>query len=294
MYNKLFTKILDSSIWLESTPTRLVWITMIAAMDEDGMCQFASVANLAHRARVTKEEAESAIACLESEDVDSSDPENEGRRIERVPGGWIVLNARKYRELVTREVVKEKTRARVARFREKKACNAGVTHVKRSVTPSETDTDTQAEAKAKAEAEALSAAKAAEATALASLESEAGKDHKKFCADWCAYYETKTGQKYPFQAKDGVAAAKLLKHFGGSEKLKAFIKSCHEREREGFPFASLGGLAMFWSQLGVLQDALKQPSRRNGTAVLVKTGGAAMRPGEGPIAVDVDSLPDYP
>lgn len=146
MYNKLFTKILDSSIWLENTPTRLVWITMLAAMDEDGMCQFASVGNLAHRARITKEEAEEAVLRLESPDPDSSDPDNEGRRIERVPGGWIVLNASKYRDLVTREVAKEKTRVRVARHREKKVCNGSVTPVKRPVTPSEAYTDTNTEA----------------------------------------------------------------------------------------------------------------------------------------------------
>ena len=34
MYNKLFTKILDSSIWLAPDPVRLVWITLLAAMDE--------------------------------------------------------------------------------------------------------------------------------------------------------------------------------------------------------------------------------------------------------------------
>ena len=43
MYNKLFTKILDSSIWLESDGTRIVWMTLLAAMDQDGFAQFASV-----------------------------------------------------------------------------------------------------------------------------------------------------------------------------------------------------------------------------------------------------------
>ena len=119
MYNKLFTKILDSSIWLESHPTRIVWMTFIAVMDEDGMCQFASVANLARRAIVTLEEARHAVSVLESPDLDSSDPDHGGKRIERVPGGWIVLNSAKYREQVTREETRRKTRERVARFREK-------------------------------------------------------------------------------------------------------------------------------------------------------------------------------
>lgn len=141
MYNKLFTKILDSSIWLESQATRLVWLTLIAAMDEHGFCQFASVANLAHRARVSLQEADEAIACLEGPDSNSSDPEHDGRRIERIPGGWIVLNAKKHRDMVTRAVIQEQTRARVQRFRDKKRTGNAL------VTPSEaiSDTDTRAE-----------------------------------------------------------------------------------------------------------------------------------------------------
>lgn len=148
MYNKIFTKILDSSIWLESNETRLVWMTLLAAMDETGFAQFASVANLAHRARIELSAAEAAVKCLESADTNSSDPDHEGRRIERVAGGWIVLNAEKYRALVTRAVAQEKTRERVARFREKKRSetnsNADVTPANVSVTPSEAlaETDT--------------------------------------------------------------------------------------------------------------------------------------------------------
>lgn len=139
MYNKIFTKILDSSIWLEADPTRIVWITMIAAMDEDGMCHFASVENLARRAVVDVDKAKEAVRVLESPDSNSCDPDHEGRRIERVPGGWLVLNSKKYKELVTRVVAREQTRQRVARYRDKKAaCNAPVTVCNVSVTPSET------------------------------------------------------------------------------------------------------------------------------------------------------------
>ena len=93
MYNKLFTKILDSSIWLETNPTRIVWITMIAAMDEQGFVSMASVQNLARRANVPEAEAAGAVKVLESPDSVQPDQENEGRRIERVEGGWMVLGA---------------------------------------------------------------------------------------------------------------------------------------------------------------------------------------------------------
>lgn len=136
MYNKLFTKILDSSIWLEADSTRIVWLTMIAAMDEEGFVMFASIPNLARRANVTLDAAEKAVAVLEGPDKNSSDPEFEGRRIERVDGGWLVLNAPKYRELVTRAIARERTRERVAKFRAAKKGNAPVTHSNGDVTPS--------------------------------------------------------------------------------------------------------------------------------------------------------------
>lgn len=142
MYNKIFTKILDSSIWLETDATRLVWITLLAAMDEDGFCQFASVANLARRAVIDLPKCEEAVRVLESPDKNSADPENEGRRIERVPGGWMVLNAAKYRELVTRIISREQTRKRVAKFR---ARNGDVTPSNESVTPSEAVSVSKAE-----------------------------------------------------------------------------------------------------------------------------------------------------
>lgn len=152
MYNKLFTKILDSSIWLEPTPTRVIWITMLAAMDENGFVQFASIANLAHRAILPIQETEDAVKCLESPDPNSSDPEHEGRRVERVPGGWMILNASKYRAMVNRVVIQEQTRERVRRFREKKAGNAPETPCNGDVTqetPSEAEADTHSKASPK-------------------------------------------------------------------------------------------------------------------------------------------------
>lgn len=127
MYNKIFTKILDSSIWLESDSTRIVWLTMLASMDQDGFCQFASAANLAHRAIVPLAATESALKILESPDKNSADQDNEGRRIERVDGGWMVLNATKYRDIVTSSESRKKNRERVQRFRNKQkgdVCNA--------------------------------------------------------------------------------------------------------------------------------------------------------------------------
>lgn len=124
MYAKLFARILDSSIWLEPTPTRIVWITLLAAMNEDGFAHFASVKNLANRAALSIEETKAAVATLEAPDPDSTDPEHEGRRIERVPGGWMILNGPKYRAIADRERQRAETRERVAAHRARKKQSA--------------------------------------------------------------------------------------------------------------------------------------------------------------------------
>lgn len=125
MYVKLFEQILRSSIWLESDATLRVWITLLVSMDQDGFAQFACVDNLGLTACVDLEDCIDAVRTLESPDPNSSDPDNEGRRIERVPGGWIVLNAEKYREMGTAQNRRDKNRERAQRFRDKKAASRG-------------------------------------------------------------------------------------------------------------------------------------------------------------------------
>ena len=122
MYNKLFEKILDSSIWLESSPTRIVWITFLAMMDQDGFVALSSDGNVANRARVSEKEAIKAIAALESPDQYNPDQEQEGRRIERIPGtGWLVLNASKYRDIIKAETARAQNRERVRKHRAKES-----------------------------------------------------------------------------------------------------------------------------------------------------------------------------
>lgn len=114
-YTKLHSTILDSSVWLEPAHVRLVWITMLAMADQHGVVH-ASVGGLAHRARVSKEEAHDAITRFLGPDPDSRD-RTTGERIEEVPGGWLVLNHANYRDKQTRE--QALTAERVARHRER-------------------------------------------------------------------------------------------------------------------------------------------------------------------------------
>lgn len=95
-FTKLSSGILASTVWQEPNSTRIVWITMLALADRNGRV-FASIPGLAHLARVSITEAEAALATFCAPDSYSRTPDNEGRRIEPVNGGWRLLNHGAYR-----------------------------------------------------------------------------------------------------------------------------------------------------------------------------------------------------
>lgn len=95
-FTLLWSKILDSSIWMESKEARLVWITMLASKNSDGNV-FASPKALAHRARVEPEACAEALKKFLSPDPESTSKEDEGRRIREIPGGWFIINHEEYR-----------------------------------------------------------------------------------------------------------------------------------------------------------------------------------------------------
>lgn len=134
MYVKLFSKILDSSIWMEPAATKIVWITLLAAKDQDGFAQFASIRNLAQRAVVTVEEAKTAVECLSGPDIDSTNPKNEGRRIERVPGGYIILNSEQYRNLKDQITKREQDRRYAVEYRLRKKRQEKLTNTNAKLT----------------------------------------------------------------------------------------------------------------------------------------------------------------
>lgn len=115
---KLYGSIVTSSVWGESAPTRIVWLTMLAIADVNGGVA-GSVPGLARIANVTIPECEAALAVLEAPDEYSRTEENEGRRIREVRGGWMVLNYKLYRELRTPKQVIEAERKADYRERQK-------------------------------------------------------------------------------------------------------------------------------------------------------------------------------
>ena len=94
-YTKLFSSITESTVWGEPYGTRLVWIAFLAKCNKHGEV-YAAVPGVARMANVTLEEADTAITALLSPDKWSRTPDNEGRRIEAIDGGWRILNHSKF------------------------------------------------------------------------------------------------------------------------------------------------------------------------------------------------------
>jgi hypothetical protein len=116
-YVKLFGSIIGSTIWNEDPATKVVWVTMMALADRDGIVE-SSVPGLANYARVSIAETETALRKFQSPDPYSSTPDHEGRRIERVDGGWRLLNHAKYRERMSPEDIRERARLRQQKYRD--------------------------------------------------------------------------------------------------------------------------------------------------------------------------------
>lgn len=148
-FTKLHASILDSSIWGEPHHVRIVWITMLAMADAEGVVA-ASVTGIARRAVVTLDEAEDAIRVLSGPDQYSRDGTT-GERIEAVPGGWMILNHRQYRDKQTD--TQAATAARVRRHRERMKQNERASVTGNDVTPRNDFPLSEAEAEAEAEEE---------------------------------------------------------------------------------------------------------------------------------------------
>lgn len=108
-YVKLFSSILDSTIWQECPETRIVWITMLAMSDSVGMVR-ATTPGISQRARVSLKATKTALETLSGPDPDSKIREHEGRRIERTDEGWQILNYMRYR--LTKDLDYERHAAR--------------------------------------------------------------------------------------------------------------------------------------------------------------------------------------
>lgn len=122
-YGKIYQSIVRSSLWEESSDTRILFITMVVCSDKDGVI-LASTSGLAREANITLQACKAALEILQAPDLDSKDQSYGGRRVERIDsGGWRVLNKAKYRDLQSPEQLEWAEKKR--RQREKEGTSQG-------------------------------------------------------------------------------------------------------------------------------------------------------------------------
>ncbi len=146
-FTKLFSTLITSTVWREGDKVRVVWITMLALADKNGVVP-ASVPGLAAMANVSTEECRAALGVLLAPDVDSRTREHEGRRIEEVDGGWRLLNYAKYREMGRSVDRSEYLRVKQQEHRDKKRQPVSTT-----VNQSKPISEAEAEAEANTESD---------------------------------------------------------------------------------------------------------------------------------------------
>jgi len=116
-YVKLFQSILKSSLMRLDSDTFKVFIAMLAMAGPDGIVR-ASILAISDDSKVGLPETERALKIFMEPDQYSTNPANEGRRVERVEAGWLILNHAAYRE--RKPLSQQQANARVQRHREKK------------------------------------------------------------------------------------------------------------------------------------------------------------------------------
>jgi hypothetical protein len=116
-YCKLYQRILQSSVWKLPPEIRIVWITILALKDSEG-CVYGTKEWLADQALVSDEWCAKALKIFKAPDKRSRTPDNEGRKIEDIKGGWRVLNHWMYRDGL--EIQREKWARQKAAQRAKK------------------------------------------------------------------------------------------------------------------------------------------------------------------------------
>jgi hypothetical protein len=101
-YTPIFSKIVDSSLWSEPDYVVKVFLTMLAKKDKDFVVR-GNAYNISQWAKKTEEETIKALKILAAPDTQRIEKQPfEGRRIEKVEDGWLLLNGRHYQELMTK------------------------------------------------------------------------------------------------------------------------------------------------------------------------------------------------
>lgn len=97
-WSPLWNTVVESSLWEEPPYVRVLFMTMLAIKDADFIVR-SDEFRLHKKANISQEEVVKALKILTAPDRKRLIPQEfEGRRLEKVEGGWLILNGKKYRE----------------------------------------------------------------------------------------------------------------------------------------------------------------------------------------------------
>ena len=92
--------IIDSSLWTEPYYVRVLFVTLMALKDKNFIVKHSAFA-IGQRGHMSEREVLDGLAVLASPDKKRLEPQLfEGRRIQKVEDGWLILNGAKYRKLI--------------------------------------------------------------------------------------------------------------------------------------------------------------------------------------------------
>lgn len=107
----LFSRIVDSSIWQEDDYVIKVFLTMLAKKDKDHIVR-GNAYMIAAWAKKDEATVLKALKVLMSPDTRRIEKQPfDGRRIEKVEDGYLVLNGDKYRKMLSESVKRQRKRA---------------------------------------------------------------------------------------------------------------------------------------------------------------------------------------
>lgn len=119
-YAPVWNTIVDSSLWCEPDTVVKVFLTMLAKKDADHVVR-GTAFNIAQWSKKTEAEVIEALRALAAPDKTRLEPQPfDGRRIERHPDGWLILNGEKYRLKMREANRREYQRLKQAEYRARK------------------------------------------------------------------------------------------------------------------------------------------------------------------------------
>lgn len=120
-YTPIWSKIVDSSLWTEPDFVVKIFLTMLAKKDRDNIVR-GNAFNIGSWARKSEAEAIEALEILSSPDKKRLEPQKyDGRRIEKVDEGWLILNGEYYQDMMIKANRREYKRNKQAEYRKKGA-----------------------------------------------------------------------------------------------------------------------------------------------------------------------------